>query len=499
MNTPRFNGDPAVTAPLAGNNAESAATTEDAAAQSCEDGTRPADATGAHNGPTLPWNAESTTAHRHARTPDTAQTRVLRRTIVLKAAFAALVFTIAYCVFAVWANETVVPRIADEVADTTAPWTYMSAEEYDRFINNQESNNPNLDICVNWAHLEPDGENAASSGEAQDTVATDALDLGDWDYAVRDLSTYNALRACKLPAAIGLYLAGLLVILIVALNRSLRYFNELSTSITALFADREAPVELSDDLSIIRGELADIRAAALADNRAAAQAEQRKNELVAYLAHDIKTPLTSVMGYLTLLKEAPELPQETRVAYADIALDKAERLEGLVDEFFEITRYNLQSIPIERQTIDLVLLCRQVADEFYPEAQARSLEIKIDAPDTAPLFADPDKIGRALSNIVRNALAYADADTTVRIVVELTEDTARLRVIDRGREISPVHLQRIFEKFFREDASRSTEQGGTGLGLAIAREIVQAHGGDITATSEHGTTAFTVTLPREAH
>lgn len=472
----------------------------------------------AGRGPTPPWHTEDTSTsewrERRTHSPYTAQTRILRRTIILRALATALLFSLAYGALAWCVNAAIVPQLAEEVADTTAPWTYLSADEYADYTDNLQGIPPeNIDIVVNWDHLnaaEAKGEGAAAE-DAQGTSANEAsgatdaasdgadgLDLGGWDYAVRDLSTYNALRACKLPLAIGLYLAGLLVILVVALNRSLRYFNKLSTSVAALFANREAPIELPDELSIIRGELADIRAKALADNRAAAHAEQRKNELVAYLAHDIKTPLTSVMGYLTLLKEAPDLPQETRSAYAGIALDKAERLEGLVDEFFEITRYNLQSIPIERQTIDLTLLCRQVADEFYPEARARSLTIETDAPESTPIFADPDKIGRALSNIVRNALAYADAATTVRIVVSLEGDVACVRVIDRGREISPAHLQRIFEKFFREDTSRSTTQGGTGLGLAIAREIVQAHGGNIAATSDNGLTTFTVTLPRSA-
>ena len=279
-------------------------------------------------------------------------------------------------------------------------------------------------------------------------------------------------------------------------GRSLRYFDELSRAVGGLLSDKEKPVELSRDLLITQSELNDIRLSSLADERAAKAAEQRKDELVAYLAHDIKTPLTSVLGYLLLLDEAPDMAPGTRRRYIKTAVDKAERLEGLIDEFFEITRYNLQSIPIEREQVDLTMLCQQVADESFPEAEARSLTLAVTGPKEAKAFVDPDKLARAVGNVVRNAVAFADSGTAVEISLEPDADRWRLTIADQGKEISPAHLESIFEKFYREDASRSSASGRAGLGLAIAKEIVLAHKGTITAISEEGLTAFTITLPR---
>lgn len=173
----------------------------------------------------------------------------------------------------------------------------------------------------------------------------------DGVYRMRDVATYTFVKSFKLPLALLVFVAGWLAIILRALNRSLRYFDELSGAVGRLLADKDAPIELPTDLSIARNELAVIRSQSLADERAAHAAEQRKNELVAYLAHDIRTPLTSVLGYLDLLRETTDLPRETLRKYADIAYSKAERLESLINEFFEITRYNLSAIPIERETV----------------------------------------------------------------------------------------------------------------------------------------------------
>jgi len=215
------------------------------------------------------------------------------------------------------------------------------------------------------------------------------------------------------------------------------------------------------------------------------------------------------VGYLTLLAEAPDMPEAQRARYAQVALDRSYRLESMMEEFFEITRYNLGSIPIERERFDAALLCRQVADEFYPAAKARSIDIEVRADEPIECFADAEKVSRVLNNLLKNAVAYADKESTVTVRVRCEDASGavgeeeraaagRDLVVDvenQGREISPEHLQSIFEKFYREDGARSTEGGGAGLGLAIAREIARAHGGDLTATSVAGRTVFTLRIP----
>lgn len=325
----------------------------------------------------------------------------------------------------------------------------------------------------------------------------------------RDLRVYDFVRSLRLPAAMLVYLAGAAVVVGFALSWLTRCFGSLFDAMEALFSKRGDGPDLPRELAPTARALADLRRVRDDAERAALAAEQRKNELVAYLAHDIRTPLTSIVGYLTLLAEAPDMPEGQRARYAQIALDRSYRLEEMMEEFFEITRYNLSSIPIERQHFDIALLCRQVADEFYPSAQARSIDIEVRTKGSIECFADAEKVSRVLNNLLKNAVAYADGGSTVVVSARREEALATdvggnrgaesaflvVEVENQGREISPEHLQVIFEKFYREDGARSTQGGGAGLGLAIAREIARAHGGELTARSLEGRTTFALRIP----
>lgn len=325
----------------------------------------------------------------------------------------------------------------------------------------------------------------------------------------RDLRVYDFVRSLRLPAAMLVYLAGAAVVVGFALSWLTRCFGSLFDAMEALFSKRGDGPDLPRELAPTARALADLRRVRDDAERAALAAEQRKNELVAYLAHDIRTPLTSIVGYLTLLAEAPDMPEGQRARYAQIALDRSYRLEEMMEEFFEITRYNLSSIPIERQHFDVALLCRQVADEFYPSAQARSIDIEVRTKGSIECFADAEKVSRVLNNLLKNAVAYADGGSTVVVSARREEALATdvggnrgaesaflvVEVENQGREISPEHLQAIFEKFYREDGARSTQGGGAALGLAIAREIARAHGGELTARSLEGRTTFALRIP----
>ena len=316
-----------------------------------------------------------------------------------------------------------------------------------------------------------------------------------------DWSAYSVLLALFWPLVIACFVAGVLLIVRAGIHRAFGYYGLLLDSVEQVLSKQEGPVVLPPELAETSAALNAIKLENERSERAAHAAEQRKNELVVYLAHDIKTPLTSIVGYLTLLDESPDLPVETRARYAHITLEKAYRLEELLDEFFEITRYNLQTIPIERSRFDGALFVSQVIEEFYPLAEGRSLSLVFDGPDELPVFADAGRVARVLNNVLKNAVAYADAGTEVRVRTGLVVAPDgfvwwELTVTDRGRELSPEHLERIFEKFFRADAARGSDGGGAGLGLAIAREIARAHGGDIYATSDAGLTSFTVWIPQ---
>lgn len=221
----------------------------------------------------------------------------------------------------------------------------------------------------------------------------------------------------------------------------------------------------------------------------------RKNDLIAYLAHDLKTPLTSVIGYISLLKEAPDMPVEQRAKYTNIALEKAMRLESLINEFFDITRYNLHEIMLEEETFDLGYMLMQMADEFYPVLEQHGKSITIHAAEDLPITADSAKLARVFNNILKNAVAYSYDNTEIDIHAQMQSNTIHVSISNFGKTIPKQKLDMIFEKFYRLDDARSSNTGGAGLGLAIAKEIVVAHGGTISVTSEKQVTTFTVELP----
>ena len=250
---------------------------------------------------------------------------------------------------------------------------------------------------------------------------------------------------------------------------------------------------------------ADAKRAAAERERQLADESARRSDLVTYLAHDLKTPLTSVIGYLSLLDEVTDMPEAQRVRYTGVALDKACRLERLVNEFFDITRYSLTNIELELAPVDLAGLLVQLADEFYPALAAHGNVAQVTVAGTVrtveqpgePLMvtADAARLARVFGNLLRNAIAYSDEGTPVEIEAAAGEGSVVIAVADTGVTIPSHKLRAIFDRFFRLDESRGSATGGAGLGLAIAREIVELHGGTISAASENGRTTFTVELP----
>ena len=276
---------------------------------------------------------------------------------------------------------------------------------------------------------------------------------------------------------------------------TLRNFDKTWRSLSALFNDDEEVRSFSRSFSDVEITLKDIKHEVYRSRMLAAESEARKNDLVMYLAHDLKTPLTSVIGYLSLLRESPELPTAQREKYVGIALEKADRLEMLINEFFEITRFNLQELTLERNRIDLGMMILQKADEFYPMLKEKGMEISVEVPQRIVMLADADKLARVLDNLLKNAVAYSYENTTIRIGAQRKDDRVMIRVRNECDEISPEKLARLFDKFFRADTSRASASGGSGLGLAIAKHIVELHGGTITAKSTPQHTDFTIVLP----
>ncbi len=265
---------------------------------------------------------------------------------------------------------------------------------------------------------------------------------------------------------------------------------------TFMNRDGEATEIFPDEYSPISTQMVQIKYAMQHHEQALREEASRKNDLITYLAHDLKTPLTSVIGYLSLINEAPDMPAQQRTKYISLTLDKANRLESLVNEFFEITRYNLQQIVLEKETFDLHYMLIQLADEFYPILNAHGNHACIHCGEDITLYGDSHMLARVFNNILKNAIAYSYADTPIDIRVETQNSQVCISFSNQGKTIPQQKLDTIFEKFFRLDDARTSNSGGAGLGLAIAREIVTLHGGTIQASSQDEITTFQVTLPR---
>jgi two-component system, OmpR family, sensor histidine kinase VanS len=273
------------------------------------------------------------------------------------------------------------------------------------------------------------------------------------------------------------------------------YLQEVVDATKTVYQPDSSAIELSEPLKDIEKQMNQIKMAVLLSQQTLKEAESKKNEMVMYLAHDIRTPLTSVIGYLSLLDEAPDMPLEQKVKYVGIALEKAIRLEKLINEFFEITRYNTQQIKLNKENIDLYYMLVQLIDEFFPVLSSKGISAVLEAEETLAIDADPEKLARVFTNILKNAAAYSYPDTQITISAKNAQDKVNITIENHGQTIPSDQLSAIFEKFNRLDNARKSDTGGAGLGLSIAKEIVHLHGGEISVKSENNTTIFSVSLP----
>ena len=287
----------------------------------------------------------------------------------------------------------------------------------------------------------------------------------------------------------------LLVFFYLAMGWFTRRFTQISDQVHRMTEDTSAEVKLPEVLGPVEEDLNGIRLT-LAQREAEAQTSARRaRDLVAFLAHDLKTPMTSVIGYLNLLCDQPDLDAEQRVHYTGIALEKARRLEQLISEFFDINRMELESGAGEVEGVSLSMLLEQLCEEFWPLFEEQHLTFRPAIADGLTVRGDADKLARVFENILKNAVSYSVEGGAVGLRAYRQGASNVITVSNEGLEIPQQELSNIFRKFYRLDAARSTRTGGAGLGLAIAREIVESHGGTIRAESTGKRTVFTVILP----
>ena len=223
-----------------------------------------------------------------------------------------------------------------------------------------------------------------------------------------------------------IFLFYMIIILVIALYRffskKVDNIEKLYKSFDNILNEETQNIELPNEMTRFSEKLNKIKYEYILSTKRAKEAEQKKNDLIMYMAHDLKTPLTSVIGYLSLLNEEQEISKKLQNKYIKIALDKALRVEELTNQFFEITRYNLNDIPLNKTNIDLVMLLDQLVEEFYPMLEERNLKLNITKPNILMYNADGDKLARAFGNLLKNAISYSYENTTITINMIENED-----------------------------------------------------------------------------
>lgn len=225
------------------------------------------------------------------------------------------------------------------------------------------------------------------------------------------------------------------------------------------------------------------------------ESERTKNELITNIAHDLRTPLTSIIGYLELISNSKNLTEETRIKYTEMAYTKAKKLQKLIEDLFGLTKLNCGKIALNLSKVDLVKLLTQLMEEFYPSFSNNNLSYSLKSNvNTAIITADPNLLARLFENLIGNAIKYGADGKEINVKIDAAPSIVKVSVINYGKVIPEEEVGFIFDKFYRLEQSRSSKTGGTGLGLAIAKNIVELHSGTIEVKSNFEGTHFIVGL-----
>ncbi len=278
--------------------------------------------------------------------------------------------------------------------------------------------------------------------------------------------------------------------------RAVKKLGEVINEMNIMFQKDDTLLDLDEDFQEIEESFNELKLQNIQNEQLAKNESQRKKDLITYLAHDIKTPMSSVIGYLNLLDDTPQMSSEQREKYMKIALEKANRVEHLLNEFFDITRFDSTTIKLNKENISLNFMLEQMADEFFPILNSGGRSIVLQVQPDLIIYADPDKFARVINNIIKNAIAYSHRDSTITITARQEGNLVIIKIANTGDMIPEDKLNLIFDKFYRLDSARSTNTGGAGLGLAIAMEIVKAHKGTIKVESNEERTCFIITIPK---
>ncbi|MBC6003210.1 GHKL domain-containing protein [Paeniclostridium sp. NSJ-45] len=225
-------------------------------------------------------------------------------------------------------------------------------------------------------------------------------------------------------------------------------------------------------------------------------AQQTKTDLITNVSHDLRTPLTSIIGYLSLIEDDKYKDEVQLRYYTSIAYEKSNTLKILIDDLFDLTKMQNNTMKLNKVKINLVELIGQIVSHFEYQFKEAHMEGRLNfSEDKCIIEADPIKLVRAFENLITNAMKYGKDGYYIDIVTEKKGEMAIVKVINYGEPIPVLDLPHIFDRFYRVEKSRNRDDGGSGLGLAITKNIIEIHGGEISVTSDSNETVFEVKLP----
>lgn len=250
-----------------------------------------------------------------------------------------------------------------------------------------------------------------------------------------------------------------------------------------------------DELAKVAADVAYMEEQIKTQIEAQKQAEKTKNELITNVAHDLRTPLTSIIGYIGLIKEKRYENEEEYEKYLEIAYNKSEKLKELIEDLFEYTKLTNQSVNLKKQDISIANLINQLVEELMPLAEDKEVTIdtSVDAGDTK-VKVDVTKMTRVFENLIENAIKYTEPKSIIHMGIQETSEYLFISIRNKCNNLSEEDVDRLFDRFYRSDASRNSSTGGSGLGLAISKNIVNLHGGEIWAQLQGNIVSFNVKL-----
>ncbi len=308
---------------------------------------------------------------------------------------------------------------------------------------------------------------------------------------------FNAFKPFMIPVMLIVSFVGCSYIAYRFIRRPLEYLDDVSKASKKLAHPTEEPIVLPQNLKSIEDELNTAREQALMDMNNAHSSERKRDDQLVCLAHDLRTPLTSILGYLRLIEDEPDIPRNLALKYTGIAREKAERLEELLGEFYDITRFSSEGLVLDPAPVNISGMLSHIAKDFIPVLADKRLNWQLHIQEDVWIVCDKDKLERAVDNLIRNAVNYSYENTDLVFTLTGEHDKIQISLQNRGPEIPKEKLDRIFDRFYRLDSARSSDTGGAGLGLAIAKEVTELHQGTICASSKQDVITFTICLPSD--